>query len=71
MSLSPQQTDLETAIATGVAVDVRCRYDRHWCHGFTVASIDRSGVTIRRDSDGSLLPVIFALSDVRLVIGSD
>ncbi len=71
MPVSQQSSDLIREIVAGVAVDVRCRYDRHWCTGFTIAALDDMGVTIRRDSDGAVLPVVFALSDVRLVIDSD
>jgi hypothetical protein len=49
-------------------VEVRSRFDRGWARGFevaeTVAGTD-PGYRIRRRSDGSILPVVFATEDVR------
>jgi hypothetical protein len=52
-----------------VAVDhrvvVRTRYMGEWSAGFTVAEHVDQGCLIRRLSDGSILPDVFAWSDVR------
>jgi hypothetical protein len=52
----------------GTRVEVRSKFDRAWARGFEIA--DQVGGTppgyrIRRRSDGSVLPVVFASDDVR------
>jgi hypothetical protein len=53
----------------GTRVEVRSRFDRRWVGGFEVAEPvegpDR-GYRIRRRSDRSVLPTVFAPEDVRL-----
>jgi hypothetical protein len=49
-------------------VEVRSRFDRGWARGFEVAETvvgNDPGYRIRRRSDGSILPVVFATEDVR------
>jgi hypothetical protein len=54
----------------GAAVAVRSRYDSTWVEGFEIAEVDLAGdapqIQLRRRSDGALLPVFFAVDEVRL-----
>lgn len=53
---------------TGTRVEVRSRFDRAWARGFEVVEAvpgTNPGYLIRRRSDGSILPVVFAREDVR------
>ncbi len=52
-------------IATGTRVDVRDRFLGSWTHGFEVVERTLEGYKLRRVSDGSVLPTVFALDDVR------
>lgn len=52
-------------LALGTEVDVRCRFDQHWAHGFEIAEAAPGGYRLRRRSDGSVLPVEFPMADVR------
>ena len=54
------------SLVTGSLVEVRRRFDRAWASGFEVAALDEDGYWLRRSSDGTVLPVEFALEDVRL-----
>ncbi|MFM8237077.1 MAG: hypothetical protein ACKOBG_04880 [Actinomycetota bacterium] len=53
----------------GTRVEVRSRFEQRWTRGFEVAefddSVDPPVYRVRRRSDGSILPVSFALDDVR------
>ena len=57
----------------GTRVEVRSRFESKWTHGFEVADLvddanAAGGVPmykVRRRSDGSILPVPFAESDLR------
>ena len=49
----------------GTAVEVRSRFDGSWASGFEVADVEEAGYIIRRNSDGSVLPVPLPLDDVR------
>lgn len=53
----------------GTRVEVRSRFEQRWTRGFEVAELDDSVdppvYRVRRRSDGSILPVSFALDDVR------
>ncbi len=59
----------ETFLAVGTDVEVRCRFDGHWSPGFVVAAVvaedERRRVSVRRRSDGAVLPALFAIWDVR------
>lgn len=46
-------------------VEVRSRFDGRWVGGFDVADIRGGEVWLRRHSDGTRLPVPFAVADVR------
>lgn len=65
------ELDLGEAVARGVAVDVRNRFDGQWTCGFEVADVigdpkaaGRPCYRLRRVSDGALLPVWFSADEV-------
>ena len=62
-------TERFQATDPGTRVEVRSRFEQQWVGGFEVAERvpepDR-GYRIRRRSDRSVLPVVFAPEDVRL-----
>ena len=49
----------------GVRVEVRSSLDRRWGRGFELVDIDGDRCTVRRLSDGAVLPARFPLDDVR------
>lgn len=53
------------ALAPGTKVEVRQRFDGRFTKGFEVVSADGDGYVIRRLSDGAVLPVAFARTDIR------
>jgi hypothetical protein len=57
------------AAASGTRVEVRSRFDQQWVGGFEVAeqvAEPGPGYRIRRRSDRSVLPVVFAPEEVRV-----
>jgi hypothetical protein len=52
-------------IEPGVTVEVRRRFDHAWARGFEVLDCTDDGYRLRRQSDGSILPVAFPITDVR------
>lgn len=53
---------------SGTRVEVRSKFDRAWARGFEVVEAVEGaspGYLIRRRSDGSILPIVFAVDDVR------
>jgi hypothetical protein len=52
-------------LKAGTAVEVRNSFDGGWSRGFTIAEAVEGGYRVRRDSDGSILPVIVADTEVR------
>jgi hypothetical protein len=58
-------------IDTGSMVEVRRRFDRAWARGFRVVDTDETGYSIRRESDGVVLPVRFPAADLRLARNID
>jgi hypothetical protein len=64
MATSPHLAPL----AVGTRVLVRCVFDGRWVSGFVVSAVttDREPlVRVTRTSDGSELPHVFTLGDVR------
>jgi hypothetical protein len=59
------ETGARTPLAAGTKVDVRNRFQGTWVRGFEVAEVTDGGYHIRRLSDGSVLPELFARNDVR------
>jgi hypothetical protein len=49
----------------GVKVAVRNRYLGTWSAGFEVVALHLDGYSIRRTSDGAVLPEVIPFSDVR------
>lgn len=56
---------ISVALTPGTPVEVRRRFDNRWAHGFVIASASSEGYILRRNSDGSLLPVAFRARDLR------
>jgi hypothetical protein len=56
-------------VRPGTHVEVRQRFDARWSRGFEIAdAVDEHGRTqysLRRRSDGSILPVLFDEDDLR------
>ena len=51
--------------AVGMKVAVRNRYLGTWSAGFEVVALHLDGYSIRRTSDGAVLPEVIPFSDVR------
>jgi hypothetical protein len=62
-----ERADIMTdpVLAAGTPVEVRRRFDYSWARGFEVAEVQDRGYTLRRKSDGSVLPAVFEFGDVR------
>ena len=52
-------------LEVGDKVEVRRRFDSQWARGFEIVDVDDNGVQVKRTSDGEVLPVRFAMDDVR------
>ncbi len=66
IQLGIEAIDLDApAIEPGACVEVRRRFDHAWARGFEVLELTDAGYRLRRQSDGAILPVAFALTDVR------
>jgi hypothetical protein len=62
------------AVATsdvGMKVAVRNRYLGTWCAGFEIVALHLDGYSIRRTSDGAVLPQVIPFIDVREPWGPD
>ena len=59
------------ALRPGTAVEVHSTFDRSWKRGFQVESVHGGGYRLRRVSDGSVLPTVFAYNVVRPEVTSD
>jgi len=46
-------------------VEVRTRFDGRWSPGFEVVACERDTCTVRRRSDGVVLPTPFGVGEVR------
>jgi hypothetical protein len=60
-----ERSPAEHAGQAGERVEVRSRFDGHWARGFEIVSGDAEGYRVRRLSDGSELPVVFTVDEVR------
>jgi hypothetical protein len=56
----------DTHLAVGTPVDVRNRFVGSWSHGFEIAERTQGGYRVKRLSDDSVLPDVFASDEVRL-----
>jgi hypothetical protein len=54
-----------TRLRPGTKVEVRNRFDGAWTRGFEVVEVVPDGYRLSRLSDGSVLPVAFAVEEVR------
>lgn len=54
----PETTAVDLRLDAGTTVEVQCRFDQRWSGGFTVVDVTDEGYRIRRQSDGSVLPVV-------------
>ena len=56
-----------SVFATGTEVEVLTRYEPHWTTGFEIASVDldHDQFTLRRHSDGAVLPASFSANELR------
>jgi hypothetical protein len=57
---------LSRVLAVGTPVEVRSRFTNRWSPGFEIATVRFGSCTLRRTSDGSLLPVEFAFDELRV-----
>ena len=58
----------DPGVDVGTRVEVRSRFDQQWARGFEVVESVRGpspGYLIRRRSDGSILPLVFTVEEVR------
>jgi hypothetical protein len=53
------------SLQVGERVEVRRRFDAQWARGFEIVAVTDHGYTVKRLSDGEVLPVEFAAEDVR------
>jgi hypothetical protein len=53
------------SLEAGMRVEVRRRFDQHWARGFEIVEATERGYTLKRLSDGIVLPAEFAPEDVR------
>jgi len=61
----PEQLGLASAPEVGMKVAVRNRYLGTWSAGFEVVALHLDGYSIKRTSDGAVLPQVIPFSDVR------
>jgi hypothetical protein len=63
--VTPGRPDAVQAPAVGMKVAVRNRYLGTWSAGFEVVALHLDGYSIRRTSDGAVLPEVIPFNDVR------
>ena len=63
--VTPSRPDTVPASSVGMKVAVRNRYLGTWSAGFEVVALHLDGYSIRRTSDGAVLPEVIPFSDVR------
>jgi hypothetical protein len=64
-AITPNQPETAQVPVVGMRVAVRNRYLGTWSAGFEVVALHLEGYSIRRTSDGALLPQVIPFSDVR------
>lgn len=55
----------DDVLAPGTKVEVRNGFEQTWARGFAIVEREAGGYQIKRRSDGSVLPTLFAPDDVR------
>jgi hypothetical protein len=64
-AISPDRPGSEPSSDVGMKVAVRNRYLGTWSVGFEVVALHLEGYSIRRTSDGAVIPGVIPFSDVR------
>ena len=64
-SAARNQHVAHTGLKVGDDVEVLCRSVTNWASGFSVARTDQTGIWLRRNSDGSEIPVPFTSAQIR------
>ena len=62
---STRTSQTDDALSPGDAVEVWCPTTRRFAPGFRVGEVTPDGVTLFRQSDGALIPGLFAIDTVR------
>jgi hypothetical protein len=59
--------EMAVVLSTGTEVEVLTRYEPHWTTGFEIESVDlaHDHFTLRRRSDGAVLPASFGARELR------
>ncbi len=57
--------EIATELSAGTEVEVLTRFEPHWTSGFEIAAVVDGGLTLRRHSDGTVLPVAFGAHELR------
>jgi hypothetical protein len=70
-AITPIHSGIGSTPGVGMKVAVRNRYLGTWSAGFEVATLHVDGYSIRRTSDGAVLPEVIAFEDVREPWGPD
>ncbi len=52
-------------LTTGTEVEVLTRFEPHWTSGFEIAAVSDGCFTLRRHSDGAVLPASFGAHELR------
>lgn len=63
--MADTSTDADDRLPPGARVEVRQSFDAGWARGFEIVAAAEQGYEVRRRSDGTVLPVTFALDQVR------
>jgi hypothetical protein len=58
-----------SSFRVGNRVEVVTHFTGAWVGGFEIASTSAAGCSVRRVSDGTVLPALFGYDDVRLALG--
>jgi hypothetical protein len=64
-AIAPEPPETAQPPEVGMKVAVRNRYLGTWSAGFEVVALHLEGYSIRRTSDGAVLPEVIRFSDVR------
>ena len=63
-----EQRSASRGLREGTAVEVTNHFTGTWARGFEVAALHHDGCQVRRVSDGAVLPLDFAYSNVRATL---
>ncbi len=65
--MTPSDAGTTAVLSTGTEVEVLTRYEPRWTTGFEIASVDleHDEFTLRRHSDGEVLPASFRANVLR------